>query len=92
MIRVTVRTALHWKLGYVRACICSPASKTATTLALAIGKKRIDGVPRGYVFDKYYICMTNHTPESRKNLVTPTRGKVSTLSNFKGVYPKVSLA
>jgi hypothetical protein len=36
-------------------------------------------VPRGYVYVKYYICMTNRTPQSRTKRVSPTRGKISTL-------------
>jgi hypothetical protein len=46
-------------------------------------------VPRGYVYDKYYICMTNRTPKSRKKRISPTQGKVSTSSNFGSVYLRV---
>jgi hypothetical protein len=39
--------------------------------------------PAGAVYDdKYYICMTNRTPWSRKKRVSPTRGKISILSNL----------
>jgi hypothetical protein len=41
------------------------------------GVTRLSIMPRGYVYDKYYNCMTNHTLKSCQKGISPTRGKAS---------------
>jgi hypothetical protein len=50
MIRITARTGLGGKLSLVRTFICHPVAMSATPLALAIGKERVDRVPRSGTF------------------------------------------
>jgi hypothetical protein len=50
VIRITARTALHGKLGHVGTLICHPIAMSATPLALAIGKERVERMPRSHTF------------------------------------------
>jgi hypothetical protein len=45
IIWITARTALGGKVSHVRTFIFQPVAKSATPLALAIGKERVDRMP-----------------------------------------------